>query len=105
MATTVRTTTVVNGLDPTPAAAQSAWVSVPNGTDWINTPTAGACFGCHTSPDAMAHMTQNGALLSEPELPLGTSYSNRFDVGTTYESCTVCHGPGATADVELVHNK
>jgi len=99
LGTTVRTTGVADGQDED---AEAAFVGVPNISDWINTPTASSCFYCHTSSDAMAHMMQNGALLSDPT---GTFYSNRNELGGTYESCSVCHGPGKTADLEIVHNK
>jgi len=104
LATTVRTTGEVDGLDPTVADAEAAFVGVPNDTDWVNTATSSACYYCHTSGSAMAHMEQNGGLVSNPELPLGTLWTNRSMLGTTFESCAVCHGPGKTADLELVHN-
>ena len=66
---------------------------------------ASSCFYCHTTMDAGAHMVQNGALLSVPSVPIGAYWSNRFDVGTTFESCAVCHGPGKVADLDVVHNK
>jgi hypothetical protein len=50
----------------------------------------------------MAHMMQNGALLSAPD---GSYYTNRDAIGSSYESCAVCHGPGKAADLEAVHNK
>lgn len=47
-------------------------------------PTAAACTGCHDAPAVFAHAetatTQSGA-----------------------EACSVCHGPGAEADVQRVH--
>ena len=76
---------------------------MPNPTDWVNTPTASSCFYCHTSADAMAHMTQNGALLSWPNSD--GPHTNRWDLGTTCESCAVCHGDGKTADLNVVHNR
>lgn len=105
LATTVRTTGVADGLDASVPAAENAFVNVPNATDWVNTPTASSCFYCHTSVFAMAHMEQNGGQLSNPALPIGMGWSNRSDLGGTFESCAVCHGPGKSADVEVVHNK
>ena len=102
LGTTVRTTGQMDGQDGTP---EDAFVGLPNATDWINSPTASSCFYCHTSTDAMAHMMQNGGLLSDPSLPLGSNYSSRSLLGSSYESCAVCHGPGKAADVEAVHNK
>jgi OmcA/MtrC family decaheme c-type cytochrome len=103
LATTVRTTGVEDGLDPTVPDVETAFQSVPNDTDWINSPEASSCFYCHTDGYAMAHMEQNGGLLSDPSLPLGTMWSNRSVLGTTVETCTVCHGPGKIADLEEVH--
>jgi OmcA/MtrC family decaheme c-type cytochrome len=102
LATTVRTTGVEDGMDDSNEGVETAFQNVPNDTDWVNSPTASSCFYCHTSNDAMAHMMQNGALLS---LPGGGFYINRADIDTAYESCAVCHGPGKTADVEAVHNR
>ena len=99
LGTTVRTTGDADGQE---YDAEAAFKGVPNVTDWINTPTASSCFYCHTSSDAMAHMMQNGGLLSDPT---GMFYSNRDELGSTYESCSVCHGPGKAADLDIVHNK
>ena len=100
--TTVRTTGVADGMDATTGDVATAIDNVPNATDWINTPTASSCFYCHTGADAMAHMVQNGALLT---LPDGTVYVSRPEFGTSYESCAVCHGPGKVGDVRLMHNR
>ena len=105
LATTVRTTGEVDGLDPTVADAEAAFVGVPNDTDWVNTATSSACYYCHTSGSAMAHMEQNGGMLSVPSLPLGIYWTNRSSLGSNLESCAVCHGPGKTADLDVVHNK
>ena len=48
-------------------------------------------------------MVLNGGLLSDPSLPLGTFYRNRSEIGTAFESCTVCHGQGKPWGVRLVH--
>ena len=105
--TTVRTTSTESGLDENGLAVEGAFQFVPNGSDWINTPTASACFYCHTSDDARAHMMQNGALLSDPSLPIDVSSfpMNRWELANpaVYESCAVCHGPGKSADIEVVH--
>jgi len=105
LATTVRTTTENDGLDLDVAAVESAFVAVPNSSDWVNTPTASSCYYCHTSVYAKAHMEQNGAMLSDPSLPLGTSWSNRGDLGQNIESCAICHGPDKMADLEVVHDR
>jgi OmcA/MtrC family decaheme c-type cytochrome len=99
--TTVRTTGQVDGQDQSIADAETAFENVPNGTDWINSPTSASCFMCHTSADAMDHMAQNGGLLSAPKGP----YTNRDDMFRAAESCSVCHGAGRVADLDVVHNK
>ena len=104
LAATVRTTGVANGQDPTVMDAENAFLGVPNATDWVNTPTAGSCVGCHTSSQAMAHMELNGGQLSLPALPLGTWWANRSALVLNLESCSVCHGPGKLADLEVVHD-
>ena len=105
LATTVRTTAQSDGMDPDLATAEGAFAAVPNATDWINSPTASACFDCHTSMDAWAHMTQNGALLSLPPFGGVAARSNRSLLGGTFEACSICHGPGRTADVAEVHRR
>ncbi|MHC4919406.1 MAG: OmcA/MtrC family decaheme c-type cytochrome [Planctomycetota bacterium] len=103
LSTTVRTTGQANGLDADLAAAEAAFVGVPNVTDWVNSPTGSSCFYCHTSDSAWAHMSQNGALLSHPDIQAGR-LTNRSAL-PAMESCATCHGPGKFADLEDVHNK
>lgn len=103
LATTVRTTGVANGMDPTTGDVTTARDNVPNDADWVNTPTGSSCFYCHTSMDAWAHMVQNGAMLSIPDGSVVTNRSMLPAFNT--ETCSVCHGPGRSADIELVHNR
>ncbi|HVN32337.1 MAG TPA: hypothetical protein VMT45_10140 [Thermoanaerobaculaceae bacterium] len=56
-------------------------------TAWQN-PTARACITCHDAADAAAHAQDN------------TDFSHSPPV----ETCSVCHGPGATLSVSAVHN-
>lgn len=58
------------------------------------TPTAAACSSCHDDAQAKAHMTQNGAAFGAIQSQIGSAY---------IESCSVCHGPGAVADVAKEH--
>lgn len=60
---TDRTTSVANGQDPTTAAVVAARGTVPNATDWVNSPTASACFMCHDSNGAANHFGQMGGVI------------------------------------------
>jgi OmcA/MtrC family decaheme c-type cytochrome len=66
--------------------------SMPNITDKVITPVAGACYACHDGLSPQNHMGQNG----------GSIDVNRDAAGAT-ESCAVCHGTGNIADVEVAH--
>ena len=62
-------------------------------TALVNSPIATACFSCHDSTQAMAHMRSNG----------GSIYAARAAALGTPEQCLVCHGPGKLADIKMVH--
>ena len=65
------------------------------GTTQVMTPIVGACASCHDSTIAINHMTANG----------GKFYEDRSAVlsaGAT-EQCLICHGPGRTAAIGVVH--
>lgn len=66
--------------------------SVPNTTDLVNTPIASACYYCHDTTLAVAHMEQNGGRIKKA----------RSSVDST-EACAICHAPGKSADVKVVH--
>jgi OmcA/MtrC family decaheme c-type cytochrome len=51
-------------------------------TTLINSPIAAACFSCHDTSDAKAHMVQNG----------GSIYEARSTALGKSETCLVCHG-------------
>jgi cytochrome c553 len=57
------------------------------------------CSACHFDTTAQTHMMQNGgsaSVLKDAEgrtLPSGN-----------LETCAICHGPGAVADVAVEHN-
>jgi OmcA/MtrC family decaheme c-type cytochrome len=60
-------------------------------------PNAAVCSGCHTSNLAMQHMMQNGA-----DFAAGKD-DNGVLISSGVETCTLCHGPGRTADVAEAH--
>lgn len=78
--------------------------------DKVASPNAAACGACHVTQVAAAHMQQNGgapgALAGTGTSPFwgkaatATGFTN---VQSTTETCALCHGPGATADVKLMH--
>ena len=47
------------------AAITAARASVPNATDLVSSPTAAACYACHASEVAEAHIEQNGGIIAE----------------------------------------
>jgi len=58
-------------------------------------PTAAVCAACHDSSVARAHMV----------VPGGAVFDQTQGVidGAVIETCSVCHGPGRSFDVEVVH--
>jgi OmcA/MtrC family decaheme c-type cytochrome len=61
--------------------------------DLIISPTAAVCSACHDSALAQVHMEDIG----------GAQFNVLQSAITGRESCAVCHGPGRSADVKLVH--
>jgi OmcA/MtrC family decaheme c-type cytochrome len=102
--TTVRTTSVDDGLDVDLATVEAAFQNVPGLSDWVNSPTASACAYCHTEDAAFAHMELNGGQVSTPVVG-DTPTTNRALFGATFETCSVCHGPGKIADVAEMHGQ
>jgi OmcA/MtrC family decaheme c-type cytochrome len=88
----VQGTTIHAG--PTLASADRQSVT----DDIVISPNAAVCSSCHIDAQAKAHMTQNGGDFNATKAATGALIS------ATAESCRVCHGPGAIADVKVVHN-
>ncbi|HEY0986372.1 MAG TPA: OmcA/MtrC family decaheme c-type cytochrome [Kofleriaceae bacterium] len=68
------------------------------GTTLVLSPITGACSACHDSAIAVDHMRANG----------GQFYSTRSTVlglGASREQCMLCHGPGRTAAIGVVHQR
>lgn len=67
-------------------------------TTLVISPITAACSACHDSNAALAHMRLNG----------GSFYAERSAViGPTapVEQCMLCHGPGRTAAIGVVHQR
>ena len=64
-------------------------------TTLVMSPTVAVCSSCHDAADAIAHMKSN----------TGSFYQARSAVLGTTETCLVCHGPGRTADIAVMHSK
>ena len=65
--------------------------------DLVISPNAAVCSSCHTSNLAKNHMIQNGGDFDAGKDNTGTLISSGV------ETCTLCHGPGRSADVGEVH--
>jgi OmcA/MtrC family decaheme c-type cytochrome len=61
----------------------------------VNSPIATACFACHDSDLARAHIEVNGGSIYAPRGPA---------LGTT-ETCLICHDSGRIADIKVMHAK
>jgi len=67
------------------------------GTTLVMTPITGVCSACHDSTTALAHMRGNGGVF------YGTRSTTLANGGGAQEQCMICHGPGRTAAIGLVH--
>ncbi len=76
------------------STVNSGSLATPNDpTDDLKiSPTAAVCSSCHDSAISQAHMTSNSATF-------GTLTQSTL----TEETCSLCHGPAALADVKVVH--
>jgi OmcA/MtrC family decaheme c-type cytochrome len=62
----------------------------------VESPITSACFACHDSAVAQAHMKDNG----------GTIYGPRAaSMAKPVETCLICHGMGRDQDAAVVHAK
>jgi OmcA/MtrC family decaheme c-type cytochrome len=82
---------------PLGTTAAEIGAEVEDPADDLNiTPTAAVCSSCHDGDLAKAHM----------EVPGGAVFAETQGVisgAPVIETCAICHGPGRSADVELVH--
>jgi OmcA/MtrC family decaheme c-type cytochrome len=65
--------------------------------DVVVSPNASACSGCHTDSLAAEHMKQNGGDFA------ATKAADSTLISAKVETCVLCHGPGRSADVAVVH--
>lgn len=65
------------------------------GTTLATSPIATACFSCHDTSTARAHMESNG----------GSIYQPRSTALAKTEQCLTCHGPGKIAAIADMHAK
>jgi OmcA/MtrC family decaheme c-type cytochrome len=96
----VPTTSGVLGstIDTAPAATDAATLATglaTNADDLNITPTAAVCSACHDGVVAKSHMQLMGALFSATQATI--------NAGATLEACAICHGPGRSADVKVIH--
>ena len=65
--------------------------------DTAVSPNVAVCMQCHTSATAAAHMTQNGG-----DFAAGKTEDGGL-ISAGVETCELCHGPGRSADVSVMH--
>jgi OmcA/MtrC family decaheme c-type cytochrome len=65
--------------------------------DVVISPNSAVCSSCHVSNLAKTHMQQNGGDFAATKAADGTLIS------ASTESCELCHGPGRSADVGVMH--
>ena len=66
------------------------------GTTLVMSPITGACAACHDTTTAINHMKANGGQFYAPR-------STVLSLNPSQEQCLICHGPGRTAAIGVVH--
>jgi OmcA/MtrC family decaheme c-type cytochrome len=88
----IQATTMRAVPDPTPGTFVAQEADQTN--DLYRTPTAAVCSACHDGALAKAHMESIGGAVFD---------GNAAAISASFETCSVCHGPGRAADVKVVH--
>jgi len=92
----VQATTLLTGLS----------TQVPNPTTPGNPIATSAnmsvCSACHVDALTQTHMQQNGGSITVAKDAEGRTIPSGIPAST--ETCSVCHGAGGVADVQVVHN-
>ncbi|NOR66633.1 MAG: OmcA/MtrC family decaheme c-type cytochrome, partial [Woeseiaceae bacterium] len=65
--------------------------------DVVVSPNAAVCSACHIEPLDILHMELNGGDFN------ATKAADSTLVSSEIESCVICHGPGRSTDVKVVH--
>jgi agmatine/peptidylarginine deiminase len=60
-----------------------------SGENLVNSPISSACFSCHDTSAAKAHMVLNG----------GSIYEKRSITLTKTETCLICHGAASSTNI------
>jgi len=68
------------------------------GTTLVLSPLVAACAACHDSAIALDHMRSAGGQFYAPR-------STVLSAGGPAEQCLICHGPGRTAAIGVVHQR
>jgi len=97
-ATAVQATTFDTGLSKNPATPAAPAPGSP-GNPIATSANMAVCSACHVDDLTAQHMLQMGGsttVLKDAE--------GRTIPGAAVETCALCHGPGALADLAVVHN-
>lgn len=87
-------------VDPVSVLATTVDVGADRSTltdDVAISPNTAVCSSCHVDPLAAEHMRQNGGDFTAGKDDTGALISSGV------ETCSLCHGPGRTADVAIMH--
>lgn len=60
------------------------------------------CSTCHVDASTQSHMLQNGGSTTISKDAEGRTIPSSNPAGS--ETCSICHGPGGVADVQVMHN-